>query len=974
MIDLRKFLLGTTTVAGLAALGVALASPASAQTETTPDTPARPADSTEAAPQTGTDEVVVVGSRIRRDVYNSPSPIQVITRDEATLSGFNATTEVLQSTAVTGGSGQINNAFGGFVTDGGPGANTIGLRGLGPGRTLVLINGRRVQPAGSRGAVGSADLNVLPSAMIQRIDVLRDGASSIYGSDAIAGVVNVITRPRVEGLTIEGQVNIPTAPGGRQGRLSLVGGASGDRWNISGSIEYLKREDLTLADRDWTRCNTDYNLNRTSGEFSDYVDPATGRPKCYPITTTGSNGVTINTVGVPAQGGFNRYRPSASSLLGTGVTLNSRDTFELRQLNESLISPVEIGTFFLQGTYDLQRLGNAEIYAELLANRRTSEQTGYRQLTLDYLRGSPLVPAGLRDGTFLSSSETSGGQPVSVRAFIGFGNDKSTQQVDFWKATAGIRGDFVLPAWRYDVTVSTSKSASEYMFEGFLTDRLTQSLDVVQNADGTFRCRITAGGCVAAPALTPSVVGGGLPRDWVDYVYRPIVGTTDYTESTVAAYVDGPLFSLPAGKVQAALGVEYRKAEINDTPGADSRNGNILNFTSSAPTRGTDSVWEAYAEVEVPILRDQPLARQLTLNASGRHTDYESYGTGDTYKVGLLYEPTGWLSLRGSYGTSFRAPALFEQFQGGSTGFLSQSTDPCYFEKQTNPTRIANCQAEGLPADYNPTQGITVITAGGAAQGLEAETSKNLGFGFVLQPKLPQAFGDLALAVDYYDIKIDNGVSQVGASAILSRCYDDPQFRSGGSFCRLVSARSASNNALTVYDSYTNVATQRVRGLDYNLRYTLDVGPGRARLNAGVTQYLDQSSRLFSDDPFDDVNGTIGAPQYTGNADATYEVGSWTVRYGVEWIDHTDSNAYLGIDTNDPANDYVFDTEHYWLHNASVRYEAKDWNATFGVRNLFDETPPSISSGFYNRVGNAPLYSGYDYAGRTVFLNISKTF
>jgi outer membrane receptor protein involved in Fe transport len=984
MISLRKFLLGGTTVAGLAAL---VAAPAFAQAPTpvTPDTPARAADATEEVVQdTGTEEVVVVGSRIRRDVYNSPSPIQVVTREDATLSGFNATTEVLQSTAVTGGSGQINNAYGGFVTDGGPGANTIGLRGLGAGRTLVLINGRRVQPAGSRGAVGSADLNVLPSAMIQRVDVLRDGASSIYGSDAIAGVVNVITRPRVEGVTVEGQFNVPTNGGGEQGRISIVGGASGDRWSLSGSAEHLKREELTLEDRDWTRCNTDYRLNRIGGFRTDYVDPFTGAVKCYPITATGSNGVTINTVGVPTQAGtpgpgttgttFNRFRPSATSLLGEGVSLSSRDTFEPRMLNESLISPVEIATVFLQGTYDLQRFGDAQAYGEFLANRRRSEQTGYRQLTLDYNQGSPLLPEALRGGRFLRSSDTSGGLPVAARAFIGFGNDQSTQQVDFWKATAGIRGDFVLPDWRYDLTATTSKSSSEYVFQGFLIDRMTQSLDVVQNTDGSFACRITAGGCVAAPALTPSVVGGRLPADWVDYVFRPIVGTTDYTETALAAYVDGPLFTLPAGEVQGAFGVEYRKAEIDDTPGADSRNGNILNFTSSAPTRGTDSVWEAYAEVEVPLLRDAPFAETLTLNLSGRHTDYDSYGAGSTYKAGLVWEPTGWVSLRGSYGTSFRAPALFEQFQGGSTGFLSQSADPCYFESQTTATRIANCGAEGLPIDFNPTQGITVVTAGGAEQGLEAETSENYGFGVVLQPDLPQTFGDLAFAVDYYNIKIDNGVSQVGASAILDRCYDAVGFRSAGGLCRLISARDPSDDTLTVFDSYTNVATQRVSGIDYNLRWTRDVGPGALRLNASVTQFLDQSNRLFADDPFERLNGTIGAPAYTGTADATYAAGSWTARYGVEWIDQMDSDGYLGVDANDPANDYVFATDHYYTHNASVRYEADSWTATFGVRNLFDETPPSISSGFYNRVGDAPLYSGYDYVGRTVFLNVSKTF
>jgi iron complex outermembrane receptor protein len=155
------------------------------------------------------DEVTVVGSRIRRDTFNSPSPVTIVTREDSVSAGFASTTDVLQSSSLSSGASQINNAYGGFVTDGGPGANTLSLRGLGASRTLVLINGRRVAPAGTRGAIGSADLNVLPSAMVDRIEILKDGASSIYGSDAVAGVVNVITRKNAQGLTIEGQYNRP---------------------------------------------------------------------------------------------------------------------------------------------------------------------------------------------------------------------------------------------------------------------------------------------------------------------------------------------------------------------------------------------------------------------------------------------------------------------------------------------------------------------------------------------------------------------------------------------------------------------------------------------------------------------------------------------------------------------------------------------------------------------------------------------
>src|SRR5262245_17451515 len=318
------------------------------------------------------DTITVTGSRLRRDAFNSVSPVQLITREEVTAAGFSSATEALQSTAVTTGGAQINNAFGGFVTDGGPGANTLSLRGLGPERTLILINGRRIAPSGTRGAVGSADLNVLPNAMIDHIEILKDGASSIYGSDAIAGVVNLVTKSDIEGATFEAQYKSPLDGGGERSRVSVSGGWGGDRWSFGGSLEFFDRADLTLADRDWTRCNTDMLLpDPATGASRDFIDPLTGQPKCYPITSTGSNGVTINTIGTSNAAGvgaagsvgttFNRWRPNPAIQTGLvgfeGVggganSVNVRDTFEPDMLNESLISPTENTNLFLQAAYD----------------------------------------------------------------------------------------------------------------------------------------------------------------------------------------------------------------------------------------------------------------------------------------------------------------------------------------------------------------------------------------------------------------------------------------------------------------------------------------------------------------------------------------------------------------------------------------------------------------------------------------------
>ncbi|MBD3819332.1 MAG: TonB-dependent receptor [Brevundimonas diminuta] len=995
----KDYLLGTTMAAGAAALSMAMLIPGTALAQSASNTDQE---------ATQVDEIVVVGSRIRRDNYNAPSPTQVVTREEATLQGFASTTEALQSTAVTGGSAQINNSYGGYVTNGGPGANTIGLRGMGPSRTLVLLNGRRVSPAGSRGSVGSADLNVLPTAMIDRVEVLRDGASSVYGSDAVAGVVNIQTRKNFEGLVFEAQRNEPLEANGNGGstRLSLTAGARGDRWRAAGSIERYERDELTLRDREFTRCQTD---GRRLGR--DFIDPLTGESKCYPITSTGSNGSSINTIGVGVDGGldddgnrvfngvagtpaagapnvlFNRFRPNSGvtgdmagyeGVGGTGVNVNVRDTFDDRMLNRSLISPVEITTIYGEGGYQLNALGNAEVYGEFLLNQRKSSQTGYRQLALDYAKGSPLIPSDLSFSTFSGDQGLNKGADIGVRAFIGFGNDTSTQEQRFNRNVVGIKGDFFIPEWRYDLAASYSKSRSEYTSQQFLTNRLIESLDVVPNGAGGFQCRELASnpGCVAAPKLSSQVIGGVLPKAWTDYVFRPVKGVTEYEEKIVSLGIDGPLFDLPAGKVMGFFGAEWRDAEIDDTPGLDSQLGNTYNYSTSAITRGSDSVWEVFGEIEAPLLRDQPFAKELTLNASFRYTDYDSYGDDTTYKVGLVYQPIDMLTFRATYGTSYRAPALFEQFVGATSGFQAAGFDPCseVDPDSATPTLIANCAADGVSADFQQKSSVAVITKGGAEAGLEAETSTNLTVGLVLRPTLPEGWGDFAFAVDYYEIEVKNGVAQYGAANILERCYNSTpaEFAADVGFCSLVS-RDAGDKRLTVENGYVNLATDIVKGLDYTARYRKDVGPGSVLFNLAVTQYTEISSKLFAEDPLQEYKGRLNNPEFTGTADLSYAWDKWRVRYGVEWVQGMDDYGYRRI--KDPAaSQYDLEVDDYYLHNASVQYTGEGWTVTAGVRNLLNEDPPTISSGYNNRVGNAPLYSGYDYLGRTAFVNLTKSF
>ncbi len=1000
----RQLLLTSSLLIGA---GTFMAAPAFAQDvqpEADTDAAQAPAEA-EAPAAEGT--MVVTGSRIRRDEFSTTEPVTVITSEEITQAGFNSATDALQSNAVTAGSGQINNYFAGFVTDGGTGANTLGLRGLGPARTLILLNGRRLSPAGTRGSVLAADLNVLPTSIIQRIEVLKAGASSVYGSDAIAGVVNIITDRRVRGLALEAQVNVPQHGAGIDRRLAATFGFGNDRLNVVGSIEYRNREGTRLRDVDFANCPIPGFLNGEGSELGSGDPFPLGDPRnCFTID---NGGVTINTLGLPtrqgigrtsgALGNFNRFVPAPGQGGGAtpgylGVGTYDRDSFDPASQEEYVVTPTEIYTGYLSATYDLNMLGNAELYGEVLATRRTSEAPLYRQLSLDYLRGSPLVPIEFRNGLFANPNETSSGQQIAARAFIGFGLTDSRQEVDYVRAGAGIRGDFFFDGWRYDVYVGKSWTDGTYEIESFLTDRLSNSLNVVQNPDGSFSCVSQASnpGCVAAPVLNADTIGGRLPQAFRNYILANTIGTNKFRETTAVAAIDGPIFRLPGGDAQLAVGVEYRSQRIDDTPDVNAINGNLLGLTSSLPTRGTDAVREGFAEVFLPLLADRPFFHNLSMNASIRYTDYDSYGSDITYKVAGEWEFFRGFGIRGSYGTSYRAPALAEQFLGATSGFLGAGTDPCdgdnfpadpadYSPNDTITAR--NCAAIGIDvATFIQNNGITTFTRGGAAFGLEAETSTNWSAGAVIRPQLG-SFGSFSFAADYFDVTVENGVSSLGAGTILNRCYGDTAFDPNAGFCRFVT-RDA-NNILTVNSDYVNLSTDIVRGVEFNARFATELLGGNFTLNANVTKYFEQSSRLFPEEFLTDANGTYVTPDLVGSFDASYRTGPVTIRYGLDWTDSSSGTYDLfafdeQTGTVDEAlaqlyrDNYLLEVPDYFLHSASVQFNVSDrFQLTAGVRNLMDTAPPRISAAV-TVLGNAPLYSGYDYQGRTFFVNTRFAF
>ena len=970
------------------------------------------------------DTIVVVGSRIRRDNFNSPSPVQIITRDDAVRAGLTTTTEILQSNAATGGAAQINNAYGGYVVNGG-GVNTFGLRGFGATSTLVLLNGRRLTPAGTRGAVGAADLNTIPSALVERIDILKDGASSIYGSDAVAGVVNIITNQDLEEFVFESQLNLPEQSGGEQTRLSLSGGHRFGNLSLIGSLEYYEREAQTYGDREWSSCPGD-GLRDPSLEDRD---PLTGELKCFTVNTGfhHSAGSTINTIGTAtragfggpgaaATGNFNRWRPNSAvgdgtpggppnrldgfeGVNGGGLGFANRDTFRPDMLDQYFITPTRTENLFLSGVYDLG--GAHELYGEVLYSHRESQTNGFAQLTIDYPNNA-LLPSELRTGPAQNVNSVFPNPPpdlpmpaayqTQVRAFTGRGIVNSWQDVDYFRIVAGMRGDLArFDGWEYDANVYYGRNDALSTVENILTDRIFQSLVISpapmgtpanlvrRGADGNpYVCTITltnpAYGCIPAPVLNTQTVAGQYPGDWYNWIRENLEETNVFKETSASLVVSGPLFALPGGRAQGVFGVEYRTSSINDTPDFNNIHNNVYGFSSAQITRGEDSVREAFTELEFPFVSNAPFARTLTLNVSGRYTDYDSYGSDSTYKVGLNWEPIEYLVFRATQGTSFRAPALFEQFLGPTTGFLTSANDPCSEYGTLDPSDqvYINCDAEIGDPTFQQLNGITVFSGGGAATNLFAERSENSTIGFTWRPlRDVDRFGELSLAADRFSVNLRDSVTRIGGANILGLCYFSPNPATEPA-CNLVT-RDAGNR-LTVNNNYTNIANQLAEGWDIGARYEHSLAGGELRATLNLTNYTTQTFQLLPVIDPTDTNGTIGSPETLADLAVNYERGPWTFRYGVTWIDAMDD--YGALEEDPATSPFIFATPDYYLHDLSVQYSTDAWQLTAGVRNMFDEAPPPVSSAdpLINGLGSVPIYSGFDYTGRQFFVNLSTRF
>lgn len=1064
--------------------------------------------------------IVVTGSRIKRDTYSSISPLQVLTSDTENEAGLFDPSQILQRSESASGQ-QIDATFQGFVLDNGPGSQTLNLRGLGADRTLLLVNGRRLAPAGVEGAPTNPSINLLPGSLIDRYDLLLDGASSVYGSDAVAGVGNIILRKDFDGLELSARGEVNPAGAGEDYTVSAAYGLNSDRGFFGIGAEYDYRDAVRLRDRDFFQgCTTNYEVTqsgeiRTLGIAADAraLRDSNGAVGLVPDDCVQFVGVNVLQIAGSRFGAL-FIQPDGGN---TGILNASENTdafarpvdrngdgindvdFRFNNLdglnpNQTFLSEQKLYNVMAYGEYTLPGAANITPFFEANYSRAeiSSDNTGSSQLTpyapatnpfnpcnISSVNGVRINPNGVDclalDNAFqgLAPGDPRAlptGTSRQARSWFSINGDRDNFEVtqEQYRGVLGIKGDlpFIAPSWTFEVSGVYSRSEGKSSRVGVRADRLALSLGIDPTSPAFTDLRSTgqpvlaggacdtanlarpdlaqpdlATGCVPVNIFAPSVYNipnGAFATDAErDYLFDERNFDTTYEQIVANAYVQGNLFELPAGPVSAVFGLEYRSDKINSQPDAVAAEGLLFGFFADQGASGSKWIREAFGEISIPLEAGKPWVRELNLDIAGRVTDEEFYGTNFTYSAKAGWRPIDPLLLRFTYGTSFRAPNLRENFLQGQTGFLTLN-DPCAIPDEAfnslaggyNPaldtrdaTVLANCVREGRdptqvginPTATNVDQSQSVEIATGGSLDIDPETSRSITAGFAFE----ETFGDgwdVSLSASYFDIKIKGAIVEPSSQFIINDCFLR-QDNQRSPFCDRISFDTdAGNTRLLISDidsGFINLNQESVRGLDLNASFGKEVSLFGTLVDLGVdfrANHLIERSTLFVDDlglpTFDDDAGEISLPKWTGRGTFTADVDkfrfTWQTRYtgpveqDFEGIDEfadafgngpdgqpvgfngdtcTGGGSANGVVPGDGVfcRDVGFADEQF-LHSASIRYRSDRYTFLVGVDNVFNTAPPLADGNEVTVIANTIIGAGYDYDGREFFASVSYEF
>ncbi len=1014
----RQMCLATTVLAGLGV--AAIAGPAAAQA------------SDEIS------EVVVTGTRIPSPNLESVSPVTAVSAADIKATGVTRVEDMINSLP------QAFAAQGSALSNGSTGTATVSLRGLGATRTQVLIDGRRLMPGTPNTAGGAlaADINFIPSALIQRVDVLTGGASAVYGADAVGGVVNFIMMRNFEGVRVDAQYGLyqhdnssavadvvrksqQTAASpeffalpkdnvrdGEASQVTMVIGVNSPdgKGNVTAYAGYRHVEPILQSNRDYSACS----LNSGS---SFLAAGCGGSGTAFPARV----GNFIVDVTSPNQ----QFRPrvAARDVYNFGPTnyyQRPDDRYVLGAFAEYEVA--SWGTAYMDVMYmddtSTYQIAPGGIFAGNFAiNCDNALLTGAQALQIcgPGADTNSLLP-GVQEAVDADPSrpgiQATWLGTVARRNVEGGGRQGTTQHQQY-RYVIGLRGD-LNDNFNYDLSMQYGRVSFNQTLRGFFRNQaITNALNVVRGPNGQPVCASVLDG--SDPSCVPYNIFaiGGVTPEALNYLETPSTEGGNLFERVVNFNIGGDLSDYGVKSpwandgVGISIGAEYRRETLDSAADFIASSGG-LNGTGGAspPVSGSFDVYEVFAESRIPLVQDAPFAKNLTLELAFRYSDYSSIGTTETYKIAGDWEPIDGLRIRGGYNRAVRAPHILELFSPQNV-VLDGTQDPCAGLAAADPL-VARCArafglttAQVLAIEENPAQQYNGQTGGNP--NLDPETADTFTVGFVWQPDFLPGFN---VSADWFDIKVKDFISGIGADVIINRCVNtlDPFF------CSLVKRDAQGSIWLSdngyVIDTTTNTGALRTRGLDINAGYRVDMETlglenlGGLSLNFVGTWLDDLSVQNLPGDKFFNCAGYYGTicsvsgglsspnPEWRHKARVTWttplEYGDWFKDFSVSLQWRHFSKVTLDAYSDDPqlnnpglqlATDRTLGSRDYFDLTASWTMR-DNLNFRAGVNNLLDRDPP------LNGSANCPAgpCNGntwpqvYDSFGRYLFVGLTADF
>jgi iron complex outermembrane receptor protein len=876
------------------------------------------------AEEAGAEEVErieVTGSRIKRTDLESASPITVFSAEDLASTGAVTLEEFIQNIpAITGA------AEGSSTNNGSRGYATASLRGLGSGRTLVLINGRRF---------ASGDLNSIPVAYIQRVEVLRDGASTSYGSDAIAGVINFITKKDFEGVEITAQYDETSEGDGGTTAISITTGASNDKGNVVFSLGYNKRNKIMQGDRSFSECPIREGDDGKycggsgtipSGQFfnDDYdghvVDQTTGEVRAFDAEK-------------------DAYNFSSTSYL---------------------VTPQEVFTINAAARYEIA--DDLTLFTEGGFTNRKSDQ----QMAPEGTFWAPAVPA--------SSPYNPVGEEVFVvrrlseTAGRGFAQDFSDYRMVF-----GFEG-MLFDEYSWDVSYNYSRYVDTRLDTGRVNPLRIETLLDPALCDADSDC----------PEVWDVFHENTLSPEMINYAFVDNSPVVNGSTKQFLANISGDLIELPAGTAMFAFGVEKRWEEYSRTPDGAAALGQIYSVAGD-PTSGAYDLEEAYIELNVPLVSDAPMIESLNFTAAARYSDYSNLNDSSTNtKFGIEWTVIDGLLIRATQAQGFRAPGITELFAPQAETNLAYD-EPCTnwgklkTDTQENLNIRANCAADGLPEDFSLSSDQSTSITGGNPD-LSPEESDSFTAGFVYTHD-----SGFTASVDYFDIEITDGVGTAGTNNVISACYEsanlsDPlcEFLKGAAITDDTPHSVAANRSVLgaisgVLLVNENLGKFNTSGVDFDMAQSFDVTGGTLRLSLNGTYLNEYSYTPLPGSTEISLAGKFGEDQWETNL-ATYSriranltVGYTADDWSINWVSHYQS-ATDDLAAKEGNLDNVADS--VWYHDIQGSYFLNNYTFTLGARNVTDIDAPYTT----NNQDSNTIPASYDTAGRYMYAKVAVKF